>query len=95
MENYLGYFAAVCTTVAYIPQVVKVYKTKSTNDISLGMFSLMTLGIFCWMIYGFLIDALPVILANLITLFLSSYIFIMKLKNSIKAETILLKKNVN
>lgn len=95
METYLGYFAAVCTTVAYIPQVIKVYKTKSTNDISLGMFSLMTLGVFCWMIYGFLIDALPVILANLITLFLSAYIFIMKLKNNQNAEAILVKKNEN
>ena len=45
MESYLGFFAAFCTTVAFIPQVVKVYKSKHTKDISLGMFLLSEFGI--------------------------------------------------
>ena len=43
MEAYLGYFAAICTTIAFIPQAIKVYKTKHTKDISLGMFLLLIL----------------------------------------------------
>ncbi len=88
MENFLGYLAAFCTTFAFIPQAVKVHKTKSTDDISLGMFTLMTIGLFCWMIYGILLNAAPVILANLITLILSFYIFVMKLKYSKKTVAV-------
>jgi MtN3 and saliva related transmembrane protein len=80
MEFFLGFFAAFCTTVAFVPQAIKVYKTKSTLDISLGMFLLMTVGVGAWLIYGIIINSLPIIMANGVTLLLSIYILIMKIK---------------
>jgi len=79
-ENLIGYIAAVCTTVAYLPQAFKVYKTKRTHDISIGMFTLTTTGVLLWFFYGILISSWPVIAANFITFLLSLYIFIMKVK---------------
>ena len=76
----IGYIAAVCTTVAYVPQAIKVYKTKRTNDISIGMFTLMTIGVLLWFLYGISVGAYPIIIANFITFILSLYIFIMKIK---------------
>jgi MtN3 and saliva related transmembrane protein len=80
MESYLGYFAALCTTVAFIPQAVKVFKTKHTKDISLGMFSLLNLGFILWLAYGLLILSYPIILANSITMIFALYILITKLR---------------
>ena len=80
MESYLGFLAAVCTTIAFIPQVVKVYKSKHTKDISLGMFSLLNLGIVLWICYGLMINSYPVVIANAITIILASYILITKIK---------------
>lgn len=80
MESYLGYFAAFCTTIAFIPQAVKVYKTKHTKDISLGMFSLLNLGFILWLWYGLLIQSYPIIIANAFTIVIAIYIFINKIK---------------
>jgi MtN3 and saliva related transmembrane protein len=80
MESFVGYFAAFCTTAAFFPQALKVFKTRQTRDISLWMFLLMTAGLTAWLIYGFYISSLPIILANLITLIFAVYILIMKLK---------------
>lgn len=79
LNDLVGFIAAFCTTVSFVPQAIKVYKTKSTTDISLGMFLLMSVGVAFWDAYGFLIGAMPVILANSATLILSVYILIMKL----------------
>ena len=78
--TYIGFFAAFCTTIAFLPQAIKVYKTKSTKDISLYMFLIFTIGVFSWFIYGLIIDDWPVILANAVTLVLSFFILIYKLK---------------
>ena len=80
MESYLGYFAAFCTTMAFIPQALKVYKTKHTKDISLGMFSLLIAGFILWLWYGILIISYPIIMANAITIVIAIYIFITKIK---------------
>ncbi|MBB4264017.1 uncharacterized protein with PQ loop repeat [Bradyrhizobium sp. CIR3A] len=48
----IGFAAATCTTVAYAPQAIKVWKTRSTGDISLGMFVVMVLGLALWLVYG-------------------------------------------
>ncbi len=82
MENIIGYISAVCTTIAYVPQVLKVYKTKSTRDISLGMFLLMSAGITGWLAYGILLNKMPIIAANFISLLLTLYIFWVKLKHN-------------
>ena len=76
----LGYLAGFLTTLAFVPQVIKTWRTKSTKDISLGMFLIFNLGVFFWLIYGFLINQGPVILWNLVTLILASAILMMKLK---------------
>lgn len=81
MENIIGYFSAACTTIAYVPQVYKVYKTKSTRDISFGMFLLMNAGISGWLIYGIILDKAPIIAANFISLLLTLYIFSVKIKH--------------
>ena len=78
--NVLGSIAGVLTTIAFFPQVFKVITTKSTHDISLFMFLIMALGIFLWFLYGLFINALPVILANFISLFLAMIILVYKLK---------------
>ena len=80
MESYLGYLAAFCTTVAFIPQAVKVYKTKHTKDISLGMFSLLNFGFVFWLIYGIILNSYPIILANAITIIFAIYILVTKLR---------------
>ena len=66
--DILGGVAGVLTTVAFFPQVWKVVTTKSTQDLSLGMFILFCIGVFLWLIFGLFLGSLPVILSNLITL---------------------------
>jgi len=80
--NLIGFLAGFCTTIAFIPQVIKVYKTKSTKDISFAMFAIFTFGVLCWTIYGLFIVNLPMIIANAITLVLASAILIAKIKFS-------------
>lgn len=67
----LGLFAAVCTTVAFIPQVLKNWRTKSAGDLSFGTFGLLTLGIVSWLIYGIALRNVPIIAANSVTLVLN------------------------
>ncbi len=76
----LGLGAGTLTTVAFIPQVLKTWRTRSGNDISLGMFLLFSAGVLMWLLYGFAINSLPVILANTVTLMLSLAILVMKLR---------------
>lgn len=80
IETIIGYMAAFCTTASFLPQVVKVFKSKHTKDISLGMFSLMTAGVSFWLIYGLILTSWPIIAANMITVPLSLYILVMKIK---------------
>ncbi len=80
LVTVLGLVAATFTTIAFIPQVITTARTKSTKDISKGMFTLMSSASFLWLIYGFLISSLPVIIANLALLILSTIILSYKLK---------------
>jgi MtN3 and saliva related transmembrane protein len=82
ITSTIGFIAAILTTVSFVPQVLKVWRTRSAKDISLGMYSLFTLGIAAWLVYGVLIDSWPVILANLVTLMLAGSVLVMKLKFS-------------
>jgi MtN3 and saliva related transmembrane protein len=66
----LGLVAAAFTTASFVPQVVKTWRSGSSADLSLGMYSLFTVGIVLWLVYGVLIRDLPIILANVITLLL-------------------------
>lgn len=76
----LGFIAGSLTTTAFLPQVIKTWKTKSTKDISLEMFLILSIGIFLWLLYGIFIKSLPVIFANAITLILASIILFFKIR---------------
>lgn len=76
----IGFAAATCTTVAYAPQAIKVWKTRSTGDISLGMFLVMMLGIALWLVYGLLSGDAPLVAANAVTMVLAGGILVMKLR---------------
>lgn len=77
----IGLAAAFCTTIAFLPQVIKTWRTRSTKDISLSMFLVFTTGIFLWLVYGIIIGDVPLITANGITLVLSSTILYFKLRH--------------
>ena len=66
-NEIIGLIAAVCTTFAFIPQVIKVWKTKQTKDLSLRMYCIMFIGILLWLVYGIRIDSLSIILVNVVT----------------------------
>ncbi len=83
METIIGYLAAGCTTLAFFPQALKVYKTKHTKDISFWMFLLLNFGLMLWLTYGLLILSLPIILANAVTIVMSLYILSVKIKTDI------------
>ena len=79
LTKHLGYIAGFLTTIAFFPQVIKVWKTKSTKDISIWMFLIFNLGVFLWLIYGILIINYALIFANTITLTLSLSILVAKI----------------
>jgi len=76
----LGYAAAFCTTVAFVPQLVRVVRRRSARDVSLPTFLLFSIGVFLWLIYGIDIGSKPVIASNGLTLILSVAILILKLR---------------
>ncbi len=76
----LGLLAGSCTTAAFIPQVIKTWKSRSAKDLSLGMFSIFCAGVVLWLVYGLLIMDIPVIIANLVTLVLASFLLFLKLR---------------
>lgn len=78
--NTIGLIAGTLTTAAFFPQVLKIWKSRSAADISLGMFVLFSVGVLLWVIYGFSIGSLPVVLANSITLVLSLAIVVFKIR---------------
>ena len=76
----IGSVAAVLTTLSFVPQAWKTFRTRDVSGISLGMYTAFTLGVALWLIYGLLIGAWPVIIANAITLVLALAILWMKLR---------------
>ena len=79
--DYTGYAAAACTTSAYIPQVLRVWRTRSTTDISLKMFLVLVTGLSLWLTYGIWRGEWPLIVANSITLMLASTILYFKIRH--------------
>jgi MtN3 and saliva related transmembrane protein len=76
----LGLLAGSMTTAAFLPQVVKTWKSRSAKDLSLGMFSLFCLGVALWLVYGVAVNDVPVIAANVLTLLLASSLLYFKLR---------------
>ena len=76
----LGLTAGVLTTLSFLPQLLKAWKSRSTRDISLGMFAMFCTGVFLWIVYGFLVGDLPVVVANTVTFLLAVTILLLKLR---------------
>ncbi len=83
MDNptLIGLTAGALTTMAYLPQVIKTWRSKSTGDISLGMFVTLCLGLIAWIFYGFSINSMPVIAANIVSLILVLIVLALKIKH--------------
>jgi MtN3 and saliva related transmembrane protein len=79
MTEGIGLLAATCTTLAFLPQVRQIWKTRSVADISLGMYLVFSSGVALWLAYGLLIRSAPLLLANGITLLLTAAVLCMKL----------------
>lgn len=80
VTDWIGSTAATLTTIAFIPQAWKVWRTKHTADISLSMYILFTLGVALWLAYGILLESWPIIAANSFTLALAGAVLAMKIK---------------
>ena len=80
--EFFGYFAAILTTAAFLPQLLKTIKTKKADDVSLITLIMFICGVFSWVIYGYLISSIPIMAANLITFILNILILISKVSYS-------------
>jgi MtN3 and saliva related transmembrane protein len=80
LTDIVGTLAAVLTTISFLPQALHTFRTKDVRGISLGMYSAFTLGVALWLVYGLLLGAWPVVIANCVTLALASAILVMKLR---------------
>ena len=78
-KEFFGYFAAILTTVAFLPQLIKTLKTKKADDVSLITLIMFIIGVLSWIIYGYKISSLPILVANLITFVLNLLILISKI----------------
>ena len=80
--NYIdlfGFSAALLTTIAFLPQLYKTWKTKSADDVSLVMLILFLTGLICWIIYGLKINSIPILVANFVTFIFNFSILILKI----------------
>jgi MtN3 and saliva related transmembrane protein len=80
LVTIIGLIAGSLTTISFLPQVIKTWRSKSARDISLSMFLSFCMGVFLWIIYGILLGELPIIIANFITLILAGTILFFKFK---------------
>lgn len=78
--EWFGYAAAALTTLSFVPQAIKLIRSRDTRGISLGMYVIFNAGIVCWLLYGFVLMSWPMIIANTITLALSATILVLKLR---------------
>lgn len=78
--EWIGFVAACLTTLSFVPQAWLTFKTRDVSGISLGMYSAFTLGVALWLVYGLLLGAWPLILANAVTLSLALAILVMRLR---------------
>ena len=76
----LGLVAGALTTIAFLPQLFKTWKSKSAKDVSLETLAIFSFGVLLWLIYGIYLQALPIILANLLTLIFNLIILGLKIK---------------
>ena len=77
--EFFGYFAAILTTTAFLPQLIKTLKTKRADDVSLLTLLMFIIGVGSWIVYGYKISSIPILLANLVTFLLNLLILIFKI----------------
>ena len=82
--EFFGYFAAILTTLAFLPQLIKTLKTKKAEDVSLITLIMFLTGLLSWIIYGYKIESTPILVANIITFVLNLLILIFKISFSKK-----------
>lgn len=82
----LGLIAGVLTTIAYLPQLIKTWKTKSAHDLSWSMLIVLCTGIILWLVYGFYIQNIPIIAANIVTFLFASMILVLKIMYKQESE---------
>jgi MtN3 and saliva related transmembrane protein len=80
LADWIGAAAAALTTASFVPQVIHTLRTKDVSGISLSMYSAFTLGVALWLVYGLLLGAWPIVIANAITVSLATCILVMKLR---------------
>lgn len=80
----MGLLAACLTTFSFLPQAIKVIKTKDTKGISLAMYSMFVIGVFCWIIYGIQVKDAPLIGANFVTFIFAGIVLIFKIRSKDK-----------
>jgi MtN3 and saliva related transmembrane protein len=80
--DWLGLLAGTLTTIAFVPQAVKIWVTKSADDVSYLMFGIFSAGIVLWLAYGIALQAMPIIVANVVTLVLSVMVIALKVRYS-------------
>ena len=78
--EWFGGLAGILTTVSFLPQVYKTWKTKSTDSLSLPMLLMMTTGIFLWGVYGVMLDSMSMIISNVVTFVSASLLVYFKLR---------------
>jgi len=78
--DFIGYVAATCTTLSFLPQLIRVLRLRSAREISLGMFLIFSVGTALWLIYGVFVHSKPVMVANAVTFVLAMSILVMKLR---------------
>ena len=80
LVDALGLLAAILTTISFVPQAWHSFRTRDVSGISLGMYSVFTVGVALWLLYGWLLGAWPIVIANIVTLVLALAILAMKLR---------------
>lgn len=78
--THLGLLAGLLTTIAFVPQVWRIWQTRSARDISLSMYLIFTSGVVLWLLYGIQLGSLPMMLWNGVTLILATAIVVMKIR---------------
>lgn len=76
----LGLVAGALTSLSFLPQLIKIWRSRSAGDISLAMYVIITTGFVLWLWYGIVISSIPVIVANVVTLLISAMIMILKIR---------------
>ena len=80
LTTTLGLVAGVLTTIAYLPQLIKTWQSRSADDLSWSMLIILCAGIILWLVYGFSVHDIPIVAANIVTFVLASIILVLKIR---------------